>query len=192
MSNKRGLETDREEVENSSVKKLKTDKRNEESSDTDNKLNTERNEKPKDKELMKAIPSHADTDKYEQELLTAITFSIGKNKTASYKYVDNDDKLDTTIDDLQKAIKDGKTIAVDCEGVNLSRFGSVTMVNIAFRNQVYLIDVLKIGKKVFDRGLRSILEDKLITKLMFDCREDADALLHAPFFKRVRVASFCV
>ena len=72
----------------------------------------------------------------------------------------------------------GATIAVDCEGVELSRFGSVTLINIAVRGQVYLIDVLKIGSTVYDGGLCSILEDRSIQKLMFDCREDADALKH--------------
>ncbi|CAG2234694.1 EGL [Mytilus edulis] len=71
-----------------------------------------------------------------------------------------------------------KTIAFDCEGVDLSRFGSVTMVNIGTRDIIYLIDVLKIGDSVFDDGLRSILENNAIEKLMFDCREDADALFH--------------
>jgi exonuclease 3'-5' domain-containing protein 1 len=44
--------------------------------------------------------------------------------------------------------------------------------------EVYLIDVLKIGSTAYDGGLRSILEDRSIQKLMFDCREDADALKH--------------
>jgi hypothetical protein len=37
---------------------------------------------------------------------------------------------------------------------------------------------LRIGNTAYDGGLRSILEDKSIQKLMFDCREDADALKH--------------
>ncbi|CAC5377444.1 EXD1 [Mytilus coruscus] len=69
-------------------------------------------------------------------------------------------------------------IAVDCEGVKLSRFGSITMINIGTHDLVYLIDILKIVNSVFDNGLRTILEDSGIEKLMFDCREDADALFH--------------
>ena len=86
--------------------------------------------------------------------------------------------MSIAIEEIRQAMQKGATIAVDCEGVELSRFGSVTLINIAVRGQVYLIDVLKIGSTVYDGGLCSILEDRSIQKLMFDCREDADALKH--------------
>ncbi|XP_063447945.1 piRNA biogenesis protein EXD1-like [Mytilus trossulus] len=107
-----------------------------------------------------------------------ITINIGRNETSTYKYVDTKDKFIEVMKELQEKIRNKQMIAVDCEGVNLSRFGSVTLINIGTRDLVYLIDILKIGDSVFDDGLRSILEDSGIEKLMFDCREDADALLH--------------
>ncbi|XP_063447957.1 piRNA biogenesis protein EXD1-like [Mytilus trossulus] len=107
-----------------------------------------------------------------------ITINIGRNETSTYKYVDTKDKFIEVMKELQEKIENKQMIAVDCEGVDLSRFGSVTLVNIGTRDLVYLIDILKIGNSVFDDGLRSILEDSGIEKLMFDCREDADALLH--------------
>ena len=70
------------------------------------------------------------------------------------------------------------SLAVDCEGVNLSRDGTITIVSVATRNKVYLFDVQQLGAVVFDAGLREILEDPNIFKLMFDCRKDSDALLH--------------
>ncbi|VDI43212.1 exonuclease 3'-5' domain-containing protein 1 [Mytilus galloprovincialis] len=106
------------------------------------------------------------------------TIQVGINETSSYKYIDTKGKFSSAINELNDKIKDGKTIAFDCEGVDLSRFGCVTMVNIGTRDMVYLIDVLKIGDSVFDDGLRSVLENNTIEKLMFDCREDADALFH--------------
>ncbi|XP_046853840.1 piRNA biogenesis protein EXD1-like, partial [Xenia sp. Carnegie-2017] len=42
--------------------------------------------------------------------------------------------------------------------------------------KVYLFDVLTIGKFIFCSGLKEILEDKEQEKLMFDCRQDSDAL----------------
>ena len=86
--------------------------------------------------------------------------------------------MSIAIEEIRQAIQKGETIAVDCEGVELSHFGSVTLINIAVSGQVYLIDVLKIGNTAYDGGLRFILEDRSIQKLMFDCREDADALKH--------------
>ncbi|EEH60389.1 uncharacterized protein MICPUCDRAFT_38106 [Micromonas pusilla CCMP1545] len=94
----------------------------------------------------------------------------------------------------------GKVIAVDCEGVAMSRIGRVTLVQIAVPNErVYLFDVQALGSEAcFERGggggggeekdennatnrsvtLKSVLEDASITKLMFDCRVDSDALYH--------------
>jgi exonuclease 3'-5' domain-containing protein 1 len=86
--------------------------------------------------------------------------------------------LSLVIEEIRQAIQKGETIAVDCAGVELSHFGSVTLINIAVSGQVYLIDVLKICNTAYDGGLCSILEDRSIQKLMFDCREDADALKH--------------
>jgi hypothetical protein len=63
--------------------------------------------------------------------------------------------LSIAIEEIRQAIQKSETIAVDCEGVDLSRFGSVTLINIAVSGQVYLIDVLKIGNTAYDGGLRS-------------------------------------
>ncbi|XP_052072589.1 piRNA biogenesis protein EXD1-like [Mytilus californianus] len=112
------------------------------------------------------------------EITQSRTIQVGINETSSYKYIDTKEKYISAINELNNMIKDGKTISLDCEGVDLSRFGCVTMVNIGTRDMVYLIDVLRIGNSVFDDGLRCILENNSIEKLMFDCREDADALFH--------------
>jgi len=77
-------------------------------------------------------------------------------------------------------------IAVDCEGVTLSRTGALTLIQIATETNIYLFDVLKMGATTFDgdqsdhgkRGLKPILEDSNRRKLMFDCRVDSDALFH--------------
>ncbi|CAC5411180.1 EXD1 [Mytilus coruscus] len=126
--------------------------------------------------------SNTEDDIYSRESAGEITQSgtiqVGINETSSYKYIDTKGKFSSAINELNNKIRDGKTIALDCEGVELSRFGCVTMVNIGTRDMVYLIDVLMIGNNVFDDGLRSILENTTIEKLMFDCREDADALFH--------------
>lgn len=143
----------------------------EKSSQSSNKI-ADRNEKPvkeKDEKVAR---------KDEPSTIIPITINIGRNETSTYKYVDTKDKFIEVMKELQEMIKNKQMIAVDCEGVNLSRFGSVTLINIGTRELVYLIDILKIGNSVFDDGLRSILEDSGIEKLMFDCREDADALLH--------------
>ncbi|XP_021372114.1 piRNA biogenesis protein EXD1-like [Mizuhopecten yessoensis] len=75
-------------------------------------------------------------------------------------------------------IKSQKLIAVDCEGVKLSRKGQLTILTVATTTKVFIFDVFKLGQSVFDGGLRDILENKSIEKLMFDCRQDSDSLWH--------------
>lgn len=82
------------------------------------------------------------------------------------------------VKDAIAAIKREELIAVDCEGVNLGRDGTLTLVTIGTRTNTFLFDVLKLGARVFDRGLREVLKDTKILKLLFDCRGDSDALWH--------------
>ena len=74
-----------------------------------------------------------------------------------------------------------KEIAVDCEGWNLSREGTLDILSIATRHQdVYLFDIAKLGALAFVSGLKRLLESDsdTKTKLMYDCRNDSDALMH--------------
>lgn len=72
-----------------------------------------------------------------------------------------------------------KVLAVDVEGIDLGRHGQISLVQIATPTQCFVLDVL--GKSADDalvQWLRSVLEDSSITKIIHDCRMDADALLH--------------
>lgn len=71
------------------------------------------------------------------------------------------------------------TLALDIEGVALSRFGEICIVQVATRSgQVFLFDVTVLGKEVFNDSLQRVLEAEAIRKLLWDCRSDADALKH--------------
>lgn len=71
-------------------------------------------------------------------------------------------------------------MAVDCEGVDLSRFGTLTLVSVALNPfHVYLFDIIQpdIELQVAQLDiLRGILEDPEIVKLIHDCHQDSDAL----------------
>ena len=172
MTSKWKIEKDIEQDESIAAKFPKTDVRSNESTSTESCSKTCDDDKKNDI-LYKREPSES-----ERETIQNTIIMTGLNETNHYGYIDTEGKLSIAIEEIHQAIQKGETIAVDCEGVTLSRCGSVTLINIAVRGQVYLIDVLKIGNAAYDRGLRSILEDKSIKKLMFDCREDADALKH--------------
>ena len=97
----------------------------------------------------------------------------------NYKLVDDESDLQDAISELKRKIEDQNTlIAVDCEGVSLSRKGALTIITVATEDLVYIFDVLKLGRIIFSSGLGEILADKFREKLMFDCRQDSDALWH--------------
>jgi exonuclease 3'-5' domain-containing protein 1 len=73
-------------------------------------------------------------------------------------------------------------IAVDLEGVNLSRDGLVCIVQIAVARRgapIFLFDISALGDAAFEgkESLRGLLEDAELEKLFFDCRADLNALL---------------
>ena len=81
-----------------------------------------------------------------------------------------------------EALRAAKTVAVDCEGVMMSRTGPITVLQCATREVIFLIDVQSLGSSAFGArgsgGIRDVLESPDVLKLMFDCRMDSDALFH--------------
>jgi DNA polymerase I-like protein with 3'-5' exonuclease and polymerase domains len=77
---------------------------------------------------------------------------------------------------------DGKStrLAFDCEGVNLSRAGTVELVSLCFENDktvVYLVDLSgSRAKRV--AALKALFECKSLEKVIHDSRMDCDALYH--------------
>eukprot|EP01112_Ceratiomyxa_fruticulosa_P008469 TRINITY_DN2194_c0_g1_i4.p1 TRINITY_DN2194_c0_g1~~TRINITY_DN2194_c0_g1_i4.p1 ORF type:complete len:322 (+),score=79.59 TRINITY_DN2194_c0_g1_i4:557-1522(+) len=95
-----------------------------------------------------------------------------------------------TIEECEKAIKEIKKqhiIAVDCEGVNLGREGTLCLVQVATSKKAYLFDIIEGGSRLFDHGLREILESDKILKVFHDCRLDSDALFHEHKVKMAKV-----
>ncbi|MCJ1239609.1 hypothetical protein MMC14_007607 [Varicellaria rhodocarpa] len=76
------------------------------------------------------------------------------------------------------------SLYLDLEGINLSRHGSISIIELFVfpLNHVYLVDVHVLGEKAFStlgsdsRTLKVILESTDILKVFFDVRNDFDAL----------------
>ncbi len=76
------------------------------------------------------------------------------------------------------------SLYLDIEGVALSRHGSISIIQLFHlpQNHVFLIDVFVLQEVAFNTPnqsgttLRSILESALVPKVLFDVRNDADAL----------------
>ena len=81
-----------------------------------------------------------------------------------------------------------KSVAFDCEGVNLSRIGSLELVSICFPNkQVYLIDFGSKPCPKISQAVKDLFGSKAVTKIIHDCRMDCDALYHHHGIKVVNV-----
>ncbi|XP_060064361.1 piRNA biogenesis protein EXD1-like [Ylistrum balloti] len=87
-------------------------------------------------------------------------------------------KVDDKFDKVMREIYTHKIIGVALEGVCIGRSGTLCWLNIVVRQQVFLFDVLKMGKECFEEGLKDLLEDGGVLKVMHDCRLASDLLHH--------------
>lgn len=72
-------------------------------------------------------------------------------------------------------------LAVDCEGVQLSREGRLCLVQIGGNSAVYILDVISLleqatGKSALVLILKTLFGDSNRVKVLHDCRHDAEAL----------------
>jgi len=94
-------------------------------------------------------------------------------------------RLVTTLELAKAAVKEilqsNRNIAVDCEGIKLSRTGQICTIQICIygSSQAYIFDVVQLTPEDIEEcGLKTVLENQRITKIMYDCRQDSDALYH--------------
>ncbi|PSR80257.1 ribonuclease H-like domain-containing protein [Coniella lustricola] len=98
--------------------------------------------------------------------------------------IDSVPQIAALVDDLYGLSTARPALFIDVEGVDLSRHGSVSILQILTLpdSRTYLIDVHILQGKAFEtpgrngRTLRDILESKCIPKVFFDVRNDSDAL----------------
>ena len=70
-------------------------------------------------------------------------------------------------------------VVFDCEGVDLSRIGSVELISICFSSlEVFLVDIGKNPDRDILKAVKNLLEDTNIVKIIHDCKMDSDALFH--------------
>ena len=88
------------------------------------------------------------------------------------------------LEEAVAAVSASPVLALDTEGVRLSRTGQLTLLQLGTDTRVFVFDVLALGDAAFSTAppgaasLRQVLEDAARTKLVWDVRRDADALQH--------------
>lgn len=105
----------------------------------------------------------------------------------AFTIVDCDIGLSEMIDTLAGLPAEPPSIYVDLEGINLSRQGSISILQLYVlpENHTYLVDIHQLQDRAFstsgkksDKCLKAILEAKDVTKVFFDIRNDSDALFY--------------
>jgi exonuclease 3'-5' domain-containing protein 1 len=106
------------------------------------------------------------------------------NSAPNLTLVDTLPALSAVVDSVQGLPTEPPSIYVDLEGVDLSRHGTISILQLYIQptEKVYLIDVLSLQEKCFSTPgesgltLKDILESNVIPKVFFDVRNDSDAL----------------
>jgi ribonuclease D len=96
--------------------------------------------------------------------------------------MENNIFLIKTTDDLNNFLSkcENKTvIAIDLEGIDLSRIGKISLVTVSFNNENFIFDILneELNKEQLPI-IKNIFEDTNILKIIHDCRTDSDVLYH--------------
>ncbi|XP_010267080.1 PREDICTED: uncharacterized protein LOC104604444 [Nelumbo nucifera] len=66
-------------------------------------------------------------------------------------------------------------IGFDCEGVDLCRYGTLCIMQLAFPDAIYLVDAVQ-GGEMLMKACKPALESSYITKVIHDCKRDSEAL----------------
>ncbi|PWY96532.1 ribonuclease H-like protein [Aspergillus sclerotioniger CBS 115572] len=112
--------------------------------------------------------------------------SIQRETNSSHHIIATSYEVAELVDRLVNLPVSPPSLYIDLEGVNLSRHGSISILQIYVRylNETYLIDIYTLQEVAFSQKgtngntMRDILESSTIPKVFFDVRNDADALYH--------------
>nr|KJB18564.1 hypothetical protein B456_003G060400 [Gossypium raimondii] len=67
-------------------------------------------------------------------------------------------------------------VGFDCEGVQLCHYGTLCIMQLAFLDAIYLVDVIQGGEKLM-KACKPALESSFITKVIHDCKRDSEKYL---------------
>jgi len=99
-------------------------------------------------------------------------------------FIDLEARLLPLLDSIANLAVDPPSLYIDLEGIALGRHGSISILSlyIAPTKKAYLIDIHSLGEAAFSTttssgtSLKTILESSTIPKVVFDIRNDSDAL----------------
>jgi exonuclease 3'-5' domain-containing protein 1 len=107
---------------------------------------------------------------------------VGKKTPATI--IDNLTAVKTLVSTMISLETDSDHIYMDLEGVNLSRHGPISLIQMLVPSceQPSIVDIYSLGVQAFEtrsaegKSLKDVFESKTTKKYLFDVRNDADAL----------------
>lgn len=70
-------------------------------------------------------------------------------------------------------------VAFDCEGVNLSRIGTLEIISVCFSpGELFIVEIGQNPDAEILKSVKQLFEESNVTKIIHDCRMDSDALFH--------------
>ncbi|ELU15581.1 hypothetical protein CAPTEDRAFT_220187 [Capitella teleta] len=97
------------------------------------------------------------------------------NRPTSYTIVD---ALNTNFRDAVQSLAAENIISIAAEGIRIGRNGTLAWLQMATRQHVMLFDMKALGPRAFEEGIRYLLEEPTILKIIHDCRGLSDLLHH--------------
>ncbi|XP_040601995.1 piRNA biogenesis protein EXD1 isoform X2 [Mesocricetus auratus] len=140
-------------------------------------INTERAgmEKMKDEDLTVCEPTSPAPEAPSSSLLSDLKYCPSEEEEVTYTVID---QFQQKFGAAMLHIKKQSVLSVAAEGTNVCRHGKLCWLQVATNSRVYLFDIFLLGTRAFNNGLKMILEDKRILKVIHDCRWLSDCLSH--------------
>lgn len=118
------------------------------------------------------------------ELVTTLLNEVKIETSCSAVIIDTTRAMSKLLDDLEGLPTNPPSLYIDLEGENLSRDGTISILQLYLRPEkvTYLVDIFTLREQAFatlsqnGRTFQQILEDAHIPKVIFDVRNDSDAL----------------
>lgn len=119
-----------------------------------------------------------------QDTITQRLTAVKLEDKSTIIFVNSTTAIAELVDSLDGPPTVHPSIFIDLEGVNLSRHGTISIMQVCHlpSKYTYLINLYTLGDKYFStpgsngRTLKDILESDSITKVFFDVRNDSDTL----------------
>jgi len=88
------------------------------------------------------------------------------------------DKIGDLFEEAVDRLRHSVVVGLSLEGEMVGREGVLCWINLCNERDVFLFDILSLSQEGFNYGLRSILQDLKVIKVVHDCRQVNDCLIN--------------